>query len=128
MPNSALEIAQAFIAAINAEDVASLGNLMTEDHTFVDALGNSFSGAETMLVGWRQFFHAFPAYRITIAHAFCEGDRAALFGDAQGRRRVNGRVADDSWRTPAAWLATVRRGRVAEWRVFCDTGWSEAAS
>ncbi len=127
MPKSALVIAQAFIAAINAEDVAALRDLMTGDHTFVDALGNSFTGAETMVAGWRQFFHAFPAYRITITHALCEG-RAALFGEAQGRRRVNGRVADDSWCTPAAWLATVRTGKIAEWRVFCDAGWSEARS
>lgn len=128
MSKSVLEVAQAFVAAINAEDLEALGDLMTNDHTFVDALGNRFSGAQTMVAGWRQFFDAFPGYRIAVVHALSDGDRAALFGEAQGRRRINGLVTDDFWQTPAAWLATVRSEKIAEWRVFCDTGWAKAPS
>jgi ketosteroid isomerase-like protein len=128
MPQSVLEIAQAFVAAINAEDVAALGELMTSDHTFIDALGRSFSGAETMLAGWRHFFDAFPDYRITIARAFSDGNEAALFGEAEGKWRVDGRVLDGSWRVPAAWLAVVQTGKIREWRVFCNTAWAEAPS
>lgn len=73
MSKSVLTVARAFIAAINAEDVGALVGLMTEDHRFIDALGHRFAGAETMLAGRRQFFHA-------------------------------------------------------EWRVFCDTGWTLAPS
>jgi ketosteroid isomerase-like protein len=126
LSKSALEVAHSFIAAINAEDVPALSALMTEDHSFIDALGNRFTGADKIVAGWRYFFHAFTMYRITIAHAISERDRAALFGEAAGRWRVNDRVLDDSWRAPAAWLATVREGKIAEWRVFCDTGWSKA--
>jgi ketosteroid isomerase-like protein len=59
-----LETALAFIAAINAADTTALRALMTDDHTFTDALAHSFSGAEAMLSGWKHFFHAYPGYRI----------------------------------------------------------------
>ena len=31
-----------------------------------------------------------------------------------------GSVADNTWHLPAAWLADVRDGYVAHWRVFCE--------
>ena len=43
----------AFVDAINAHDVDRLGELMTDDHTFVDPYGNKVTGREPMLAGWR---------------------------------------------------------------------------
>jgi len=43
-----------------------------------------------------------------------EGDTALAAGEAGGT------IDGVAWRTPAAWMATVREGKVAEWRVFAD--------
>lgn len=126
MPEPPVSVARAFVAAINAGDVAALRALMTNDHTFTDALGHSFSGAETMISGWQFFFRAFPEYWIRVDTCFADGDRVALFGEAGGRWRVDGQVLPGSWKTAAAWLAEVRDGRVKHWRVFCDTAWASA--
>lgn len=28
---------------------------------------------------------------------------------------------EDHWRLPAAWMAVVRGGRIAQWNVYCDS-------
>jgi ketosteroid isomerase-like protein len=33
---------------------------------------------------------------------------------------AGGTIDGVAWRTPAAWKAVIRDGRVAEWRVFAD--------
>jgi hypothetical protein len=33
---------------------------------------------------------------------------------------AGGTIDSVAWRTPAAWKAVIRDGRVAEWRVFAD--------
>lgn len=124
MLESPVSIALAFVAAINAGDVRALRALMAEDHTFTDALGNSFQGAEQMAHGWTQFFHHYPQYRIKIDRTFAEGSQAALFGEAHGKWRVEQRILSQTWSVPAAWLAGVEGGAVKSWRVFCDTGWA----
>lgn len=124
MPDSPIDVVLAFIAAINAGDPNALRSLMTEDHTFTDALGNSFSGAEKMFSGWQHFFHAYPNYRINIKQTFADGNKVALFGDAEGGWRVNNQVLPQRWKVSAAWLAQVEAGKIRQWSVFCDTGWA----
>jgi hypothetical protein len=117
------DVARAFIAAINAEDTNALRALMTDDHTFTDARGNSFSGADKMRLGWQYFFHAYPSYRIDIEHGFAEGNQVALFGKATGGWRVNDIVLPQRWTVSAAWLAEVEKEQIRHWTVFCDTTW-----
>lgn len=124
MPDSAMDVALAFIAAINAGDANALRGLMTGDHTFTDALGNSISGAEKMFSGWQYFFHAYPDYRITIKQSFGDGNKAALFGNAEGGWRINNKVLPQRWKVAAAWLAEVETGKIRRWSAFCDTGWA----
>jgi limonene-1,2-epoxide hydrolase len=119
-----LETALAFIAAINAADTTALRTLMTEDHTFTDALGHSFSGAEAMFSGWQHFFHTYPGYRITIDHTFADSSHVALFGKAEGGWRVNDTILPQRWSVPAAWLAEVQSSKIRHWTVFCDTAWA----
>ena len=119
-----LETALAFVAAINNVDPAALRSLMTQDHTFTDALAHSFSGAETMHTGWQHFFPAYPGYRITLTQTFADGNRIALFGKAEGGWRVDDKIIPQKWFAPAAWLAEIRSGKVRRWTVFCDTGWA----
>jgi ketosteroid isomerase-like protein len=44
-----------FVAAINAHDMEALTSLMTQDHLFVDAMGNRVQGAQSMHAGWRGY-------------------------------------------------------------------------
>jgi len=119
-----LETALAFVAAINTADPAALRALMTDDHTFTDALSQSFSGAEAMHTGWQHFFHAYPNYRITLTQTFADGNKVALFGKAEGGWRVDDKILPQKWSVPAAWLAEIHSSKVRRWTVFCDTGWA----
>ena len=128
MTISPLNVALAFVEAINAADLTALRRLMTEDHVFTDALGSSFSGADQMIAGWQQFLRMFPGYRIQVDHSFADAGSVALFGRAEGKWRVGDRILPGSWSVAAAWLAEVDDGHVKQWRVFCDTGWASPPS
>jgi limonene-1,2-epoxide hydrolase len=121
---TSLDTALAFVAAINNTDPAALRALMTDDHTFTDALAHSFAGAEAMYTGWQHFFHAYPGYRITLTQTFADSNRVALFGTAEGGWRVDDKILPQKWSVPAAWLAEIHSGRVRRWTVFCDTAWA----
>ena len=113
----------AFIGSINARDADGLGKLMSDDHRFIDALGNEVQGKEKMIAGWRGYFEWFPDYRIEVNEVFAgelaEGAQAfAMFGFAGGSFKGD---SDASWRIPAAWKAIVKDGRIALWQVFADT-------
>ena len=123
MPESPHDVALAFVAAINAADISALRALMTNSHTFTDARGNSFSGADKMQLGWQHFFHAYPGYQITITYTFAEENRAALFGNATGGWRINDTIHPQRWTVSAAWLAEVENEKISHWTVFCDTNW-----
>jgi ketosteroid isomerase-like protein len=108
----------AFVEAINTHNLPTLGKLMTEDHSFIDAHGNEVVGREKMLAGWRGYFEWFPDYEIEVAQIFENGEEFGLFGYAGGSFKGNPK---QSWRLPAAWKATVRDQRVALWQVYADT-------
>jgi ketosteroid isomerase-like protein len=112
------QILLAFVEAINAGDVQTLGQLMTEEHMFIDAHGNEVTGREKMLAGWRGYFEWFPDYQIEITQIFENGDEFALFGYARGSFKGN---TDAAWRLPAAWKAVVKDGGIALWQVYADT-------
>ena len=117
------EAVLAFVERINEHEPHQIGELMSDDHTFVDAHGNQVVGKEKMIAGWRGYFEWFPDYFIEVTDIF-EGDSSedrqtlALFGFAGGS--FKGRP-DASWRLPAAWKAIVKDGRVTLWQVFADT-------
>jgi len=108
------EIFRRFVAAINAGDVESLGGLMAAGHLFVDSAGNRTQGADTMRAGWRGYFAMCPDYWVRIDREIAEDDTVLAVGEAGGT------IDGAAWRTPAAWKAVVREGRVEEWRVFAD--------
>jgi ketosteroid isomerase-like protein len=59
------ETALAFVDAINSHNADEITTLMTDDHTFIDAYGNS-SNKEAMQQGWPGYFSWFPDYLIEI--------------------------------------------------------------
>jgi ketosteroid isomerase-like protein len=112
------EVIQAFVDRINAHDVDGLAELMSDDHTFIDAHGNEVVGKEMMTAGWRGYFEWFPDYFIEVTDIFENGEMFGMFGFAGGSFKGN---PDASWRLPAAWKAIVKDGRMALWQVFADT-------
>jgi len=125
-----------FIDRISAHDVEGLAELMSDDHTFIDAHGNQVSGREKMTAGWRGYFEWFPDYYIEVTEVLArrnalesdeasaivehreDGETFALFGFAGGSFKGK---QSECWRLPAAWKASVRDGRVTLWQVFADT-------
>jgi uncharacterized protein (TIGR02246 family) len=118
---SPLETVLDFMNRINQRDADKLAALMTEDHTFVDSLGQTVQGRETMRAGWQGYFAFCPDYWISHEEILAAGNRVAVFGAAGGTVAANGKLpAENKWSTPAAWLAVVENGIVKEWRVYAD--------
>jgi ketosteroid isomerase-like protein len=109
-----IETVLEFLNRINQRDVDKLVELMTEDHVFVDSLGNQVRGREKMRGGWRGYFTMCPDYWVSHEEVFRNGNMVAVFGAAGGAIKGN------RWRTPSAWLAVVQKGLVKEWRVYAD--------
>ncbi len=114
-------VVRRFLDRINAHDVDGICRLVTVDHLFVDALAQSVRGRERLRAGWKAYFDLFPDYRVTADRFTERGNVVGVFGSAEATCRVNSRLLPrNHWKIPAAWQAVVRRGRIAEWRVFCD--------
>jgi len=103
-----------FLDRINQHDVDKLAELMAEDHTFIDSLGNATQGREKMRAGWRGYYAMCPDYWVSHEQIFENGNLVAVFGLAGGT------ISGTKWKTPASWLATVNKGLVKEWRVYAD--------
>ena len=56
----------AFVAAINAHDLEALADLMSDDHTFVDAFGETWQGRAHMRRAWKGYLEWFPDYTIAV--------------------------------------------------------------
>lgn len=121
MSEAAEAVVEAFVRAINRQDVEALAGLMTEEHRFIDALGNVFDGRETMRDAWKAYFRMVPDYTITVDEFFADEPIVVLLGTAQGCYAAGGKVtAERRWSTPVAIRAFVQEGRIAEWRVYAD--------
>ena len=59
---SAIETVLDFLDRINKRDADKLAELMTEDHIFVDSLGNTMQGCEKMHAGRRGDYSICPDY------------------------------------------------------------------
>jgi ketosteroid isomerase-like protein len=118
---SPVETVLDFMDRINQRDADRLAALMTEDHAFVDSLGQTVRGRENMRKGWQGYFTFCPDYWIAHQEIFPAGNMVAVFGAAGGTIASNGKMpAENKWRTPGAWLAVVDNGLVKEWRVYAD--------
>lgn len=76
-----------------------------------------------MRKGWRQYFEMFPDYKVKITHSMESGPRVVFMGSTSATYAPNGMAVS----MHAAWLAVVRGGRVAEWRVYADNEPARAA-
>jgi predicted enzyme related to lactoylglutathione lyase/ketosteroid isomerase-like protein len=111
-----------FITAINAHDPNRLHALMSDDHTFVDAIGNRLSGADKARSGWTKYFHMFPDYTVELTDALETSPTILATGFASGTYQgAAGGQHENHWRIPAAWKAVITEERVTLWQVFADT-------
>jgi ketosteroid isomerase-like protein len=116
-----LEAVKAFIAAINAHDLAALGALMTDDHTFIDSGGTVVTGRDTMVSGWKSYYAMFPDYTIAAATIVQHCGVVAVFGTWAATYFVQGKLAPENRvGGPAAWKAQVETGRIKAWQVYAD--------
>jgi ketosteroid isomerase-like protein len=116
-----IAVVLAFLEAINSRDVGKLCALMSEDHLFVDALGNEVRGRESMRKAWTGYFQWFPDYRVSHEEILANGEVVAAFGSAEGTYAGKGGLSKENhWVTPAAWKAVVQDGLVKEWCVYAD--------
>jgi ketosteroid isomerase-like protein len=116
-----VEVVLAFVKHINEHQVDSLCALMAEDHVFVDSLGETYRGRETLRASWREYFALFPDYVICYTDLLSQGDLVVMLGVAQGTYFVNERMLEENkWQIPAAWKGVVRQGLLTEWRVYAD--------
>ncbi len=115
------EIVGQWIDRINAHDVDGVVRLMTDDHLFIDGLGQAVRGREAMRQAWIAYFEWMPDYRIHVERKLLGDEVVGLFGRASGTYAVGGALHDENrWEIPAAWRAVVRGGLVAEWQVYAD--------
>ncbi|PYS55422.1 MAG: hypothetical protein DMG13_04185 [Acidobacteria bacterium] len=118
---SPVETVLHFLNLINQRDADKLAELMTEDHLFVDSLGQSVRGREKTRANWRGYYAFCPDYWVSHEETLQNGNRVAVFGAAGGTIAANGQLPpENKWRISAAWLAVVEKGLVKEWRVYAD--------
>jgi ketosteroid isomerase-like protein len=115
------DIILAFVEAINRHDVDRLCRMMTDDHLFIDSLGEAMRGKDAMRGAWTAYFLMVPDYSIVFEEVLEKGETAAVFGTAQGTYAVEGPLrAENAWRIPFAARGGVRDGLVAQWQVYAD--------
>ncbi len=121
MESKELTAVKAFIKAINAQDVAAMKSLMTEDHAFIDADGGVQAGRNVMAQNWREYFRMFPDYTIHVDDIIQKDNLLAIFGETSGTYAgTHGPQPENKVGGPAAWKVMVERGKIKLWQVYAD--------
>jgi uncharacterized protein (TIGR02246 family) len=121
LDQDAASVVDEFIQQINSRNATGLSRLMTDDHLFVDSVGNTVQGKAEMRKAWVAYFYMIPDFTVTIREKFLKGNTVALFGIARGTYSSGGKLLErNRWEMPAAWKAVVREGLIAEWHVYAD--------
>lgn len=121
MTQTSIEVARQFVRNLNRQDVDAMAALMTDEHRFVDSLGNVVTGRAAMRAGWAGYFRMVPDYTIAVEETYADGSVVILIGTAQGTYAPGGELKPGNrWSTPVALRAFVEDGKIAEWRVYAD--------
>jgi ketosteroid isomerase-like protein len=110
-----------FEQLINTRNPESICSLLTEDSVFVDSLGNRVEGPAQLRGAWEGYFKMVPDYTISHEEILANENVVAMFGMAEGTFSRGGQKKPENvWKTPAAWKAIVKNGKIALWQVFAD--------
>jgi ketosteroid isomerase-like protein len=116
-----IDVVLKFEQLINSRHAEAVCSLLTLDSVLIDSMGNRIEGASKMRPAWESYFNMVPDYTISHSEIFANGDLVAVFGSAQGTLSKDGKLRkEDFWKTPAAWRAVVKDGKIAIWQVFAD--------
>jgi ketosteroid isomerase-like protein len=108
-PSKLILIALKFNERINLQDAKGLANLMTDDHKFIDSVGNVTEGRGLMEENWRKFFESYPDYKNHFTTVAVQENVVVMLGRSVcSNKKLAG---------PSVWTARIRGKRVAEWRV-----------
>lgn len=119
--HTAETVAQAFIRAINRQDIDRLAELMSPTHRFIDSLANITEGRDKMREAWSAYFRMVPDYAVAIEEYYPADPVVIMLGIASGTYSRDGQLPPENrWQTPIAIRALVEDGLVAEWRVYAD--------
>lgn len=114
-------VTNAFVRAVNRQDVEGMLALMSPTHRLVDSMSNVVEGLERMRAGWQAYFKTVPDYTLAIEETYASGPIVILLGMAQGTYTQTGKLdPENHWKTPIALRAFVEDGLITEWRVFAD--------
>jgi uncharacterized protein (TIGR02246 family) len=115
------QIAYSFVDAINTGDPDRIAELMTHDHTFIDADGSEHTGREHMRRGWGEYYAMVPDFQIHVIETYASDNTVALFGTAEGTFAEDGELkAHNHWHVPTAWRVVVEDHRVAVWQLYVN--------
>ena len=119
--SSEIDIIIRFVDAINDHNVDEIINLMSEDHVFVDAYGDTHIGKKGMKEGWNGYYELFPDYKIEILEIIEKDSTIGLFGFANATyKNIKDESNSNFWRIPASWKAIVENNKIKHWQVYCD--------
>jgi ketosteroid isomerase-like protein len=119
--DNSIQVVLKFEELINGRNAEAIAAFMTADGAFLDSLGNSVQGEEKLRAAWTGYFKLVPDYSISHSEIFADGSTVAVFGSAQGTFSKDGQLdKGNSWKTPAAWRAVVKDGKIAVWQVYAD--------
>ncbi len=118
----AVTVVLEFMQQINSGDAEKVAAMLSEDHVFVDGLGNRITGREKMRGGWRGYYQMVPDYKVSHEEIFANGNVVAVFGTARGTYVAAGGTVkkENFWEVPASWKVIVRNGEIALWQVYAD--------
>jgi ketosteroid isomerase-like protein len=120
-PISPLDVVLRFEEVINSHSAEAISGMMTADGAFIDSLGNRLQGTEKLRAAWEGYFKMVPDYSISHSEIFAAGNTVGIFGSAQGTFSKHGQLEKANfWKTPAAWRAEVKDGKIALWQVYAD--------
>ena len=109
-----------FEQLINSRNADAVCSLLMQDSIFIDSLGR-VEGLARLRSAWEGYFKMVPDYTISHDEIFASGDTVAMFGIAHGTFSKDEQIKKENfWKTPAAWRAVVKNGKIAVWQVYAD--------
>ena len=109
-----------YVAGINRGDSQRLAGLTAAEFTFTDMEGDMYvvRDREAIAKFWDDYFTPYPDYRIYVQNVLVGGDGVAILGQTTGSHLA----AEIEAREKVLWIAEVRDGLVAEWRIYSTLG------
>ena len=112
-------LAVSFIDAINRNDLARLGELMSEDHELKVLTEPPVAGHAANVEAWRGYCGSWPGYVIYPRRMAQTGDTVAILGHTTGSHLE---LADDEEsKLTLIWLCRANGGFVSTWELIEDS-------